>query len=161
MVKWLGSFQKNKMIKGKQGYIRIIEAFISILLVTTVLLVVINQGYIGKSDISEQVYRVQVSVLREVELDNQLRTDLLNANLSSGPIKWVDFESNGLGNVKTRVLERIPEYLTCVGKVCELDRICSLDSYQDKDIFAQAVAITAQGGTYSPRQLKLFCWTAE
>ncbi|MBD3247200.1 hypothetical protein GF378_01110, partial [Candidatus Pacearchaeota archaeon] len=56
------------MFKDKRGWIRIIEAFIAVLLVAGALLIVINQGYIGKADISEQVYEVQLAILREIEL---------------------------------------------------------------------------------------------
>ena len=43
------------MLQGKRGWIRIVEAFVAILLITGVLLLVMNKGYIGKKDISGQV----------------------------------------------------------------------------------------------------------
>jgi len=139
-------------MRNKRGWIRIVEAFIAVLLIAGVLLFVINKGYIGKSDISDQVYDIQLSVLREIELDNSLRVSVLQYNESRG-----DSLPSG---ITTKVNQRKPDYLTCSAKICDLDVICSLDQYIDTDVYAQAVAIAAQGDLYYPRQLKLFCWTA-
>lgn len=143
------------MIKNKRGWIRIVEAFIAIMLITGVLLVVINKGYVGKADISGKVYEAQLAVLREIELNETLRKEILSVNF---PVKWDEFDDKGLTGVKDRIETRIPEYLTCEGKICKLDEVCSQDKYIDADIYAQSVAIAADLERYSPRQLKLFCW---
>ena len=138
------------MVMNKRGWIRIVEAFIAVLLIAGVLLLVINRGYIGKTDISERVYQVQLAVLREIELDSGLREEILSSPLGEEvPI-----------NIQEKIDKRMPDYLTCKAKICDLDAVCALDGYIDSDIYAQAVAIAAQGDTYDPRQLKLFCWTA-
>lgn len=136
--------------KNKRGWIKIVEAFIAIMLVAGVLLFVINKGYIGKADISDRVYQAQLSILREIELDDNLRTQILNADLN--------------GTVPQEVLDKInqrkPDYLTCVAKICKMDVICESDEIPlDKDIYAQPVAITTDSTSFDPRQIKLFCWT--
>src|SRR3989344_493349 len=68
---------KPKIIYDKRGWIRVVEAFVAILLIVGVLLFVINKGYIGKKDISKQVYDAEISVLREIELDDNLREEIL------------------------------------------------------------------------------------
>jgi len=138
-------------MNNKRGWIRIVEAFIAVLLIAGVLLFTINRGYIGKTDISEQVYQVQLSVLREIELDNSLRKEVLGVDISEGVIPRI---------IEEKIRQRMPDYLTCKLKICGLEVICSLDDYIDTDVYAQAVAIAAQGLKYDPRQLKLFCWTA-
>jgi hypothetical protein len=138
------------MVKNKRGWIRIVEAFIAVLLIAGVLLFVINKGYIGKRDISEQVYTVQLAVLREIELDDTLRTQVLEA----------DIEGEVPQDIEDKVEDRIPDYLTCEAKICELDSVCALDSFIEKDVYAQPVAIATQGDNPEMRQLKLFCWTA-
>ncbi|MBD3247008.1 hypothetical protein GF378_00105 [Candidatus Pacearchaeota archaeon] len=148
------------MFKDKRGWIRIIEAFIAVLLVAGALLIVINQGYIGKADISEQVYEVQLAILREIELNDNMRSNLLEINEGDLPVKWDEFDSQGLTNVKNKINERVPDYLNCTAKVCLLDVICySEGAPVDRDVYAQSVAIAANLETYSPRQLKMFCWT--
>jgi len=139
---------------NKRGWIKIIEAFIAILLVSGVLLIVINKGYVGRADISEQVYQVQLSILREIELDCDLREDVLEAEteLDGG---WEVPES-----VKIRINNRLPDYLTCTSKICKLDVICEAkDVPLEKDIYTQPVAIATEGDNPEFRQLKLFCWT--
>ncbi len=137
-------------MKGKKGWIKIVEAFIAILLIAGVLLFVINKGYIGKRDISEQVYQAQIAVLREIELDANLRKDILAAETgSSVPPSVVE-----------RINQRIPDYLQCTSKICKLNEICETETPLNKNIYAQPVAITADQENFDPKQLKLFCWTS-
>ena len=142
----------NFFPKNHRGWIKIVEAFVAILLIAGVLLIVINKGYIGKKDISSQVYDVEISILREIQLNDTLRNDTLNAE--PVPVKWNDFPPN----IKNKILARTPNYLVCEAKICEMDAICKLDEYPEKDVYAQSVAITAALETYDPKQLKLFCW---
>lgn len=153
--------KKIKQIKifpsSKRAWIKIVEAFISILLITGVMLIIIDKGYIGKSDISSKVHDAQISILREIELDDNLRSEILS--VVETPVEWKYFEENGLTNVKNKINNRVPNYLICEAKVCKLDEICVLEEYIDKDVYAQPVAITANLTKYDPKQLKLFCWT--
>ena len=138
------------MRTNKRGWIRIVEAFIAVLLIAGVLLFVINRGYIGRRDISAQVYEVQLAVLREIELDSDLRLQILtNTEVPSA--------------VESRINMRMPEYLECTSRICDLEKVCPAPEEVplERDIYAQAVAISAEGEEYGPKQLKLFCWTAE
>lgn len=140
-------------MKNKRGWIKIVEAVISVLLVTGVVLIFINQGYIGKRDISSKVYSVELSILREIELNNSLRTDILNADL---PVEWdeADFPLE----VRNKISARTPNYLKCEAKICKMDDVCILEKDFDKDIYSQSASIVSNLEIYSPRQLKLFCW---
>jgi hypothetical protein len=150
------------MLKNKRGWIRIVEAFIAVLLIAGVLLIVINRGYIGRTDISEQVYQVQLAILREIELNDNLRSNILEISENDLPINWTSFDDRKykLGDVKQKIIDRTPEYLTCEGRICKLDIVCAQEKFIEKDVYAQSVAITADLEKYAPRQLKLFCWTA-
>jgi len=151
------------MKKNKRGWIRIVEAFFSLLLIAAVLLIVINRGYLGGEDISQRVYDLQLSVLREIELDDDLRQEILctpecGSELPEGGIE--DTHSEFPQNVTDRIEERIPDSFTCRSKICDIDILCELEEYVEQDVYAQPVAITATLDEYSPRQLKLFCWSA-
>ena len=145
---------------NKRGWIRIVEAFIAVLLIAGVLLFVINRGYIGKRDISGQVYEAQLAVLREIELDSDLRLQILEEGekLKQDPPGSPVVPSQ----VESTIASRMPDYLDCVSRICELERVCPAPEGVpiEKDIYAQAVAISAEGTKYGPVQLKLFCWTA-
>ena len=138
----------------KKAWIKIVEAFVAILLVAGVLLIVISQGYIGKKDISGQVYDVQISILREIQLNDTLRNDVLDVN---DPIEW-DEEDFPL-SIKNKINSRVPNYLECKARICEIeDKSCELNEYPKGDVYAESTVITAVLETYGPKQLKLFCW---
>lgn len=155
----MGILKKNR---SKKGWIRIVEAFIALLLITGTLLVVIDKGYIGKTNIAKQVYQVQIAILREIELNSDFRRAILEVDENDLAIEWNEFEANGLGHVQQRINLSIPDYLECTGRLCGLGEVCSFIDVQnlDRDIFAQAVAIVAERDIYSPKQLKLFCWSS-
>jgi len=142
------------MMKNKKGWIRIVEAFIAILLITGAILIVLNKGYLKKTDVSSQMYDIEVAILREIELDDGLREIVLK--LTTLPVKWDN--PNFPGEIKTKIMTRAPEYLNCVANICELNDVCAMDNYVDGDVYAQAVAIVANLQIYNPRQVKLFCW---
>ena len=141
-------------MKNRRGWIRIVEAFVAVLLITGVLLVIINEGYIGKKDISSKVYEIESSILREIQLNSSLRDEILEA--SGLPVNWDD--SDFPEGVKDKINERTPEYLSCQAKICELESTCILDGNYEEDIYAESALITANLETFSPRQLKLFCF---
>ena len=143
--------------KNRHGWIRIAEAFVAILLITSVLLIVINNGCVGKKDISLKVYKVEFSILREIQTDNELRDGVLEAG--EPPIKWDD--DNFPLNVKNKILNRAPNYLSCEAKICKIEDDCVLDKEIKEEVYAQPGIITANLEIYDPRQLKLFCWIKE
>lgn len=147
----------------KRGWIRIVEAVIALLLILGVLLFVINKGYFrSEGSISSKVYGDQIAILRGIELNQDLRFEILNA-------KWPTEENqlswNGIPQiVKDKIISTTPAYLNCTAKLCELDKICILSDAETPtkvgNIYSQAVAIAAEQNIYQPRQLKLFCWNA-
>jgi len=139
-----------------RGWIRIAEAFIAILLITGALLVIINQSYVSLSP-SSKVYETEISILREIELNDDLRRDILN--VVNIPVE--DKDANFPLSVKEKInesLNSLSANLNCSAKICSLTELCVLDKYPKEDTYAQQVAITANMETYAPRQLKLFCW---
>jgi len=140
-------------MKNKRGWIRIVEAFVAVLLIAGTLLIVINKEYIGKNDISKEVYEIETSILKEIELDDNLRGQILSVNPL--PVEWDYIPID----VKNKIIERTPDYLVCMAKICRMNEICVLNSLDpEKEIYAQSIAISASLEIYDPRQLKLFCW---
>jgi hypothetical protein len=160
------------LIKNKRAnWINIVEAFISILLIAGVFLVVVNKGYIGKKNISGQVDEFETAVLKEIQLDDVLRTEILEVLPDSDTPDTLKIgkllsDINAPGTIE-KINERIPAYLLCAEKVCLLENVCELteaektsNSVGAKDIYANSISITTGAGdiSYYPRQLKLFCW---
>lgn len=140
------------MLKNKSGLIRIIEAFVMILIITGILLTVLNKGYISKSDNSEKIYEIEQAILREIQLNNSLRNDILA--LEDLPVEWENFPPN----VKNEIISEAPINFECEAKICNLNDLCSLNKEIEKEIYVQKTIITASLEKYSPRKLKIFCW---
>ena len=146
------------MIKNnKKGWIKIVEAFIAILLIAGVLLMVINKGYSEKEDISMKVYTSELQILREIQQDLDLRDEILDLDEELLPIRWED--NDFPLNLKNNIISRIPNYLNCEAKICATNDPCFFDKTIDGDVFVRDITITTNLTTYSPKQLKLFCWT--
>ena len=145
--------------KNRRGWVRIVEAFVSILLIISVFLIILGGWDIGETDTSSVIYETEIAVLREIQLDKSLREEILNFAEEDLPINW------GVGfpeGVKIKIEERKPDYLKCEAKICGLGNSCELENYEEKDVYVQSVLITVsptQTIEFSPRQLKLFCWT--
>jgi hypothetical protein len=143
-------FNYNFFFKNRKGWIEIVEAFVAVLLVAGVLLVILNKGSLGKTDISDQVYTTQVSILREIETNATFRTEILA--VSSLP-------SATPSDIQGRINLRTPNYLNCTGRLCAYNDTCSLSNAPKKDIYAQSILITSTLQKTAYVQLKLFCWT--
>jgi hypothetical protein len=141
---------------NKKGWLKIVEAFVAILLIASVLILVLNRGEIENQDFSEKIYDAEISILREIQLNNTLREITLSIPVEDLPIEEDD--ENFPESVKDKVKKRTPNYLECKSKICKMDDPCYLDEYPLKNIYAQSVAITSTIEIYDPRQVKIFCW---
>jgi|TARA_B100000315_G_scaffold251947_1_gene287701 hypothetical protein len=140
------------MIKNKSGFIRIIEAFSMILLISGILLIVLSKGDILDSNESEKIYEKEQFILREIQLNNSLRGDILS--FETLPVEWIDLPTN----VKVKIIDKSPPNFNCEAKICNLDVECDLGRDIDGNVYAQKTIITASLEKYSPRELKIFCW---
>lgn len=141
-------------MKNKRGWIRIIEVFVAILIILGVLLIVLDKEEIEKKDVTSKIYLTETAILREIQLNNTLREDILNAEI---PVEEGDdgFPSS----IANQIDSRTPAYLSCMPKICQLSDACDLDEPVKKNTYVRSVAIVTDLETYDPRQLKLFCWT--
>ena len=147
-------------IKNRRGWIRIVEAFVAMLLIAGVVFVIIGNEQNKREDVSSEAYTSMVSILREIELDGNLRSEIINTEDSSLPVEWADF-SVSAQQTRARIMEKTPGYLKCVGKICAINDVCLLAQdaqNQEKTIYADSVIISSNLQTYNPRILKLFCW---
>lgn len=144
---------------NKKGWLRIVEAFTSIMLITGVLIILAESSRLETQIFSAQVYDSEHAILREIQLDSQLRSEILSVSSSSPQTEWNDFEANNLGSVKSRIESKTPSHLECVAKLCGIFEACVSNlSPAEKDIFVQSVFISANISGYNPKKLNLFCW---
>ena len=76
--------------KNRRGWIRIVEAFTAILILAGIVLIVVGNQGIKKPDNSEQIRNSEISILREVQLNETLRTEILSV---SGQVEWSNFST--------------------------------------------------------------------
>ena len=147
-------------MRGKRGWIRVVEAVVALLIITGALLIAITGGHLRK-DISADIYDAELAILREVAKDQDMRNAIIGIDDESA-IAWLNFNNEelypGLSTIKSKIESRIPSYLECKARICTLDRTCEIEFVEAKSIYARSIAITATAQDYNPKQLKLFCW---
>lgn len=144
------------IIKDKKGWVTIVEVFISIGLLIAVLLVVINKTSTSNTELRDQIDNKETAILMDIELNNQMRTEIVEIAQSSLPVDWASFNST-LPDVASRINTLTPKNLECRAEICLLNDVCLMNWSPGGDVYAKAVVIAADLNTYSPRQLKLFC----
>lgn len=145
---------KDLLIKeNKRGWIKIVEAFVAILLIAGIILVILNKGYTERQDHSEEVYEIEKSILFQIQTNNTLRDYVTNAP-GILPLEGAGIPTEINDSIKLN----IPSYLECEAKICDLGDGCGFGKNTNKDVYAQSVAISGIQTTYNPRQLKIFCW---
>ena len=142
------------MLKNKRGWIRIVEAFVAVLLIMGVVLVLFGKGYFVGGNDDEEIYDLETGILRTIETNQELRNAILIVNLVPVEDSHVLFPPE----VSDVIQGRVPAYLECAAKICLPERICNLDKTVEKDVYAREVLIAANLEIYEPKQLKLFCW---
>ncbi len=140
-------------MKGKRGWIRIVEAFTALILIMIVFLIFINKGIV-KGDSSKDVYEIQIRIEREIQINENLRNLIINIPFQQLPLRWENFPDE----VKQKIIQETPSEIICEARICEMNKVCVLENYPNKEVYVENVAITANQTNYSPKQLKLFCW---
>ena len=107
---------KNKMM-NKRGWIRIVEAFLAILLVTAVLVIVVNQQNTKQNDSSSKVYNYEIYILRIIELNDTLRNQIIGVSSSLLPLTS-DNETYFPANVINQINLATPGSFVCAADSC-------------------------------------------
>lgn len=138
-------------MKNKYGFIRIIEAFFMIMLITGVLLFFFSQEKMPRNDRASDIREMEQEILKQIQNNASLRDEILSQNL---PTEWDSFPVL----TKSKIQAETPSDLNCQAKICNLNDECVLTNSVEENIFAQRILISADLNDYKLRQLKLFCW---
>ena len=139
---------------NKRGWIRVLEVFIALLMITSVSLIAINKEYKSKSDVSANILGIENSILRNIQLDDNIREYILNLNYADLPLEGEDFNKD----LKTKIEVGTPSYLECKAKICDVEGICEIETSSEKDAYIQSIILIADREKYNPTILKLGCW---
>ena len=126
---------------NKKAWLRIVEAFIAIILIMGVLFVLYSRT-IEKPQKSEDIYKIESSILEEISLNKELRDAVLN----DAPGFIVDFAR-----------ERIPSGLNFTIMICKVEDICNLDFYKE-EMYASEKVVSSTLEKYEPKKVRIFMW---
>jgi len=135
---------------NKRGWLRIMEATVAITIFASVLLVVYSQQ-ISIVDKSEPIEILQEKILSEIEMNNNLRSLVLNDD---------EYKIN---NYFTYYF---PDYLDYYIRICDLTEDvapCKLHDYSaiyDKEIYVKNTIISGNLTHYEPKFVNVFVWEA-
>ncbi|MEK6820604.1 MAG: hypothetical protein AABX71_02730 [Nanoarchaeota archaeon] len=132
---------------GKKGWLRILEAFIAIILIAGVL-IVLYVRVIEKPREVEELYNLQETVLEEIASSNELREAVLNNQRE----KLIDF-----------IAERVPAGFTFNITICEVGEICALEKYRGEgvEVYSSERIIAGTLEEYNPKKIKIFMWEGQ
>ncbi len=136
------------MMRNKKAWLRIVEAFIAILIITSVLLVVVQN--FPKEDKSEEIHKMQRLILEQISLNDSLRKEILDYDEIDNPDKE---------DTEAFINEIKPAYWNFEVRICEIEGICSTSEYIEKEVYADEIFISSTLQQYNPKKLKLFVWT--
>lgn len=141
------------MLKNKRGWLRIVEAFMAIIIILGAVLVINQSIRAPSTSAADEITRIERNILEFVRQDDNLRAEVLAGNLSG--------------------VEKITKIMTPAGfsyavKNCTVNStynpICSLDFYPPGEVYAEDTLIVANL-TYSitgeGKKLKIFMWKGE
>jgi hypothetical protein len=128
---------------NKKGIVRIIEAAIaSFILIGFVALVLANQ--VQKPDLSDNIYRIEHQILREIADNYTLRDNVLQ---------------NKDAEVKSFVKSRLAPFpLNFSVSINSPERSSPCNCPSDKDIYADEIIVSTNLSNYGPKKVSLFVW---
>jgi len=142
-------------MSNKKGWIKMTEAFLSILIIGSLLTFSVSSNSNRNQGLGEQIEMQEVSLLNYVQLNKSLRSEIIN--LAGIPVQSNEMEFPSLLNVSLNEIES-PQ-ISCLYKICSPEDNCFLDAEpSEKEIHARSVIISSYEQTFKPRILNIFCW---
>jgi hypothetical protein len=138
------------MVKTKRGWIRILEATISIMIISSVFIMLYTKQ--PQPDYSGEIEAIHEQIIMDIYSQKNLRLNVLNDNIDA---------LNNFARTK------IPPHLNFSIAICQLSEPCNLNpeiykSIYDKEIFVEETIISAEIGqdsaSINPKKIRLFIW---
>ncbi len=139
--------------KNKRGWVKILEAFISIVLLIGLLFIIINSKSLNLEE-DKNIVEKESEILEAIQIESQYRnqifsiTDLpINSTNSSFPSNITDYLSS-----------TSPAGYNCVLKICFPNNNCEVEDNLKKSIYVRDTIVFSNKEIYSPRILKIYCY---
>ena len=138
-------------MRGKKAWIRILEAFIAILLITGVLLVVYSRT-VSRPRIADDVYNLQEGLLDEIADNSDFRDEI---------VRFERHTETSMAEITAFIQDRTPSGFLFEVRVCEVEEICQLEAYLGEEgqaVYSTERIISSTLEEYNPKKLKIFMW---
>jgi hypothetical protein len=145
------------MVENKRAWIRMLEATIAIMLVSSVLVIVYVRN--PRSDgftIEELIFNMQRKILSDFSSNPELRENVLKVGGIGGESAFSELESYAD--------KFITDEFGFLLLVCPLGDVCKMDSStftqtREKNVYVEEVIISADFSEgYNPKRVLLFVW---
>lgn len=142
-------------MQNKRGWIRILEATIAVLLVSSTLVIVYTRQPDRVVDASEYVYLLQKELLSDISLRDDLRSYVLTST-----------EDQVDSRLHMFVSSKVPATIGARIKVCDLTdppSPCKLNSTDlaatgESDVFVEETVLSSNITNYDPKKVRIFIW---
>lgn len=137
--------------KSKRGWIKIIEAFVSILFLIGVVAIVIQSDnfYSKEEPILE---KKQTEILTGIQMNESLRGEVLTT---------ADYMNSTNPTFSTALKSHLSltpiNNAECYLVVCPASSECGSETSED-ELYSKSVLITSTLSTYNPKKVKIFCY---
>ena len=151
----MNSFIVTKM--NKKGWIRIAEAFLSILIIAGAVLFA-SSKQVDSRDISELVYERQSEIFEVLANNEDYREEIVGFTLSDGCVVVSSGEDY---KFITFIGKTLPNGLDFVVNICEIERFSAEGAPNDREVYVGETIISSIVNSYpnkKPRKLSLSVW---
>ena len=132
-----------KKRSNRKAIIRILEAFLAVLIVMGGILMIVTRGD-RVPDIGTDVYERQRGILDIIVKNDILRTDIL---------------AKDNVNVDIEIKKRIPGFWNFSTNICELNEICPNPSeVYDREVYSTEKVVATDSTDYAPKKIVFFVW---
>ena len=128
--------------KDKKAWLRIVEAFIAVLIVLSFLLIAFSLKT-SKNQEEGEVLRLEKHILDKIVQDDVLREKVLENNVTA---------------IENVAKDLVPVYYNYSIKICRLGDICVMNFSVSSEVYVSQVAVVADLENYDPKILKIFFW---
>lgn len=149
--RWPPTAGRLPLKKNKRGWIKVVEAFMAIMMLLSIVFIIINSNYLRSEDKSHIESRA-AEILRSIQFNDSLRSMVLNEtnfsrdSLDLGfPIEIAEYANSSLTGIM------------CYFRICNSTELCDASREFDDEIYAKDILIITDLTEYNPRKLKIFC----
>ena len=142
-----------RILVNKKGWIKVVEAFMAIIFLLGFVMIVLMVYNNSERD-RNSLQKNNLVILNGIETQDSLRNEVFSAPFPSysNNSGFSPILKNYLGNNSL-------QGENCSLYICSLEDICNFNENIVGNVYSSEVLFFANSSSYSPRKLKIFCYT--